>query len=205
MKPQISEERLHQLIRAGFNLQCKSQGRGRANTSFSLQVIKPRSFCAGAIVPVARACPEVAHAFMLRNPLEVVSSFTQIMGRVFAGGGEGEPISPDKLEFFLSLFDLPVLLPPPSSSSRYSARAAVARAATEAVRSDFSPSLPVFMSVYWALHVLCAVDAREDAKGGGGEGGGGGGVDLLVFHYEDLIEDPAQGRKRKTLRVALSV
>ena len=71
------------------------------------------------------------------------------------------------------------MLPSDKSDPSFALRSSVARAATDAINSDFYSALPRFMAVYYAFHVLCASDAIRKH-----------GVKMFVFSYEELLEEP---------------
>ncbi len=79
-------EPVEDVIRAGFALQCKP---GMGKEVVELNVVKTQSMTVAYTPLVASACPEVAHAFMFREPLGNIASMIT-MGRAHIEDGNYE-------------------------------------------------------------------------------------------------------------------
>ena len=156
---------LDDLLRAGFKLQINKKGTVRKGVR--LVVFKSRSSPVQLIPDVARAVPEVRHAYMYRNPRNNIASTASLFKAICKTG------NPETNPKDVRVYDMrlePMIIE--EMQNEVAIRAVIAD-----LEGNFTDTR--FQAAFWALNVLCFLESRRRS------------VDVISLSYEELVENPS--------------
>ncbi len=152
-------ETVESVVEAGLKIQCKDA------RSSQLNIIKTRSVSVNLIPIISKACPDVAHAFMFRDPKGNIASIISMIRGYF-----NQKDFPEHLREMGPTMLRQLSIP----GNEY--ENLIDELLRDLVR-DFSQVR--YANMFWAMHVLCykACKSLSDA-------------DIFAFTYNGLIADP---------------
>ncbi len=159
-------EPLDDLLRASFRLQVNKKG--TVKEGVRLVVIKLRGPSMGLIPDVARAAPDILHAFLYRNPRGNIAS-TITMFRTFFKTMDLK-LSSNLRRTFLTRMEPVMIEGMKNEKALREVIAYVERNLTEIG----------FVAIFWALKINCILECKRR------------GVDLMLLTYDELVSNPAE-------------
>ncbi len=159
-------EPLDDLLRASFRLQVNKKG--TVKEGVRLVVIKLRGSSMGLIPDVARAVPDILHAFLYRNPRGNIASTITMFRTVYKT--MDLKLSPNLRRTFLTRME-PVMIE--GMKNEKALREVIAYV-------DKNLTEIRFVAIFWALKINCILECKRR------------GVDLMLLTYDELVSNPAE-------------